>query len=112
MGTPFNAQTHIDTDTGFWCINSENPDTFGCSDYKVSFCCPQTSEGTCDAYGHSWGAWLDIDDPDGLGDMEVNLKNLMKAFNISFVDSFKFLINILRLNHLSPNTKSATLQLA
>ena len=38
---------------------------------RVSFCCPQHSEGTCDAYGHTWLRWLDADDPPGLGDIET-----------------------------------------
>ena len=70
-GSDFDAQTHIDNEIGFWCLNDENLDTFGCEDYRVSFCCPEKAEGTCEAYGYSWGKWLDIDDPDGLGDMEV-----------------------------------------
>ena len=64
-GNAFNNMTHIDNEIGFWCVNDENDNT--CEDYRVSFCCPGGAEGQCDAYGHSWGAWLDVDDPDGLG---------------------------------------------
>ena len=51
--------TLIDLDIGF------------CQDYRVSWCCPDLIEGTCDSYGYSWKNWVDVDDPDGLGDMEI-----------------------------------------
>ena len=72
-GNPFNNVTHIDTNIGFWCLNDENENQYenGCEDYRVSFCCPGKTEGSCDAYGHSWGSYLNIDSPDGLGDMEI-----------------------------------------
>ena len=70
-GDRFNNMTHIDNEIGFWCINDENAESQGCQDYKVSFCCPGLSEGSCDGYGYSWGEYLDVDDPEGLGDMEV-----------------------------------------
>ena len=49
-GNAFNNVTHIDTNIGFWCLNDENEPT-GCEDYRVSFCCPGMTEGSCDAYG-------------------------------------------------------------
>ena len=64
----FDEVTHIDNIKGFYCLNEEN--VGGCSDYRVSFCCPYLAEGTCDAYGHAWITWLDADDPPGLGDLE------------------------------------------
>lgn len=62
--------THIDLDIGFWCLTEENG-ILGCQDYRVSWCCPGLTEGTCDSYGYSWKNWVDVDDPDGLGDMEI-----------------------------------------
>ena len=65
----FNEVTHIDNIKGFYCLNEENAG--GCSDYQVSFCCPDVTEGDCDGYGQAWGEWLDVDDPPGLGDLEL-----------------------------------------
>ena len=56
-GSAFDDVIHLDTELGFWCINEENSDT--CKDYQVSYCCPETQEGTCDAYGHAWTQYYD-----------------------------------------------------
>ena len=42
-----------------------------CQDYQVSYCCPTTSEGSCTNHGATWGEWLDVDDPEGKGDLEL-----------------------------------------
>jgi len=69
-GSPLNNVIHMDNDVGFWCINEENmPEA--CADYQVSFCCPELDQGECTEYGHTWGSFLDADDPDGLGDFET-----------------------------------------
>ena len=61
----WNEITHIDNVKGFYCLNEENQNDGGCSDYQVAFCCPHLAEGTCDTYGHTWLSWMDADDPPG-----------------------------------------------
>ena len=56
-GSAFDDVIHMDAELGFWCINEENSDT--CKDYQVSYCCPETQEGTCTAYGHAWTQYYD-----------------------------------------------------
>ena len=68
-GSAFDDVIHMDTELGFWCINEENSDT--CKDYQVSYCCPETQEGTCSAYGHAWTQYYDKDDPVDYGDIET-----------------------------------------
>ena len=68
-GAAFDDVTHIDPMAGFWCFNEENGNN-QCQDYRVSFCCPTNAEGTCENSGAVWGQWLDIDDPEGKGDLK------------------------------------------
>ena len=47
---------HINKDSGFWCINDENPEQ--CADFEVQFCCPKYRTGPCEPEsGHSWTGW-------------------------------------------------------
>ena len=39
--------THIDLETGFYCLNHEQTNGKSCSDFAVSFCCP-VQELTCE----------------------------------------------------------------
>ena len=72
--TDFNDVTHIDIERGFWCLNEENND-IECEDYRAAFCCPTFQEGTCSEYGTTWQSWIDRDDPEGVGDVELRLYN-------------------------------------
>ena len=65
-----NQNIHIDNDLGVYCLNDENDGA--CEDYAVRFCCPTSAEGTCSTYGYSFGDYLNSDDPDGQGDLELN----------------------------------------
>ena len=46
---------HIHKESGFWCINAENPSE--CADFSVRFCCPKYKTGECSDEGHSWTGW-------------------------------------------------------
>lgn len=73
--------THIEVDRGFWCLSEENNDS-ECEDYRVSFCCPTFSEGSCSKYGSVWQSWIDRDDPDGVGDIELRIGYLSVLFSV------------------------------
>ena len=62
--------THIDTNLGFYCLNSEQSYGSKCADFNVRYCCPKMQVGECDIKGYEWTPWLDRDDPDGTGDWE------------------------------------------
>ena len=78
-GDPMDAFTHIDTEAGFWCFEEEN-NNIECQDYHVSYCCPTSAEGECTNHGAVWGEWLDIDDPEGKGDLE--LKTAFSSYEV------------------------------
>ena len=61
---------HVDNNKGVWCLNSENGGS--CDDYAIRMCCPEFQEGECKTHGYTYGSWLDSDDPDGQGDLELN----------------------------------------
>ena len=63
--------THIDIDIGFYCINSEQSSEQICAEFEVRYCCPKTQVGTCNLKGWEWTPWLDRDDSDGVGDIEL-----------------------------------------
>ena len=46
---------HLHKDSGFWCINAENPSE--CADFEVRFCCPKYKTGECEDLDHSWTGW-------------------------------------------------------
>merc|ERR1719198_1383982 len=63
------ANTHIDVEIGFWCLNEEN--SADCADFEVRWCCPTYEDFECDDEGYEWTQWLDRDDPIGEGDYET-----------------------------------------
>ena len=73
-GNAFDEWTHIDTNMGFWCLNDQQQDGACDEDYEVSYCCATTEVGECDTYGHAWQGYSDLDDPEGLGDLETLVK--------------------------------------
>lgn len=61
--------THVSTDVGFYCVNSEQDDG-ACDDYEVRYCCPKYQSAECNLKGYAWTDWIDRDDPDQMGDIE------------------------------------------
>lgn len=47
VGQSSDMVTHLDL-TGFYCINDEQTNGLGCSDFAVSFCCPVDEDVTCE----------------------------------------------------------------
>ena len=43
-------KTHLDLQSGFYCLNEEQENGKSCSDFAVSFCCP-VRDLTCEAKG-------------------------------------------------------------
>ena len=89
--------THIEIDRGFWCLSEENNDN-DCEDYRVSFCCPTFSEGSCTKYGSVWDSWIDRDDPDGVGDVELRIGyiSLVQCQKVSKIFYLVYLSNAVK----------------
>ena len=51
------AVVHINKNSGFWCLNEEQPNDYDCADFEVRFCCPKFKTAECDAPGHTWTGW-------------------------------------------------------
>ena len=49
------SNIHINKNSGFWCVNSENSEE--CADWDVQFCCPMYKTGDCTADQGSWTGW-------------------------------------------------------
>ena len=70
ISIPVTQKLHLSTEMGVQCFNEENAG--GCVDYAIRMCCPDLAEGECSTYGYTFEAYLDSDDPDGQGDLELN----------------------------------------
>ena len=62
---------HIEAETGFWCINSEQDVGGTCTDWKVRFCCQKWVTSECNADGYSWSTWNNRDSASDAGDFET-----------------------------------------